>query len=88
VIEWKTDFGHNPSSGELTKRLKERGLIYDVNSVRPQLTMLKDLGMVKFMEKRPCTTTGRNVYTWDVTTPEERERLMHVDSTEDNSCDS
>lgn len=53
---------HGPQTAEeLVKRLGYR----DMNSVRPRLTELKDLGLVRTTGKRP-SSTGRMTAVWEV----------------------
>jgi len=54
-----------PTAYELYSHMQKREeAVFDVNSVRPVLTRLKDKGVVEFGERRTCWITGRNVYTW------------------------
>lgn len=53
-----------PTAYELFEWLKLRGEVRDLNSVRPRLTNLCEMGMVVMTTKRKCTVTGKTVYAW------------------------
>lgn len=55
-----------PTAYELFSYLEARSApnIFDVNSVRPVLTRLKDKGLVEFGARKRCAITGQNAYEW------------------------
>jgi hypothetical protein len=53
-----------PTSGELTAWLVEKGRAFDVNTVRPDLTRLKQAGRVRVAGKRACGVSGRKCFVW------------------------
>jgi hypothetical protein len=68
LAEYIAAYRRFPTSGELVEWLlrQQRTWVFDVNSVRPNLTKMKDLGTVKVMGKRICSRSGRKAYVWDV----------------------
>jgi len=53
-----------PSAYELFQWMAARGIVFDLNSVRPRLTELQERHYVERAAKRRCRVTGRTVYTW------------------------
>ena len=55
-----------PTAYELFSYMEARctPTIFDVNSVRPVLTRLKDKGLVEFGERKRCAITGQNAHVW------------------------
>ena len=54
-----------PTARELLRFMVDRDpSVGDINSVRPRLTELDDTGAVLKIGKRPCSVTGKTVYTW------------------------
>lgn len=54
----------DPTAYELFREMHARGEAFDVNSVRPRLTALKDRGLAETCGRRRCSVTGRTVHTW------------------------
>lgn len=59
-----------PTAYELYHFMSSSGVkgTFDINSVRPVLTHMKDLYLVEFTDKRKCSITGKKVYTWKIPT--------------------
>lgn len=55
-----------PTAYELFSYMEARSIpnIFDVNSVRPVLTRLKDKGLVQFGERKRCAISGQNAHCW------------------------
>jgi hypothetical protein len=64
--EFIAAFGFHPTSGELTDWLHSQGRAFDVNTVRPDLTRMKDSDHVRIAGKRICSHSGRKCYVWDL----------------------
>lgn len=64
------DKGLWPTAYELYQFMSQVGIkgMFDINSVRPVLTYMKDLCLVEFTEKRKCTVSNKKVYTWKIPT--------------------
>lgn len=54
---------------------------FDINSVRPVLTYMKDLHLVEFTDKRKCSVTGKRVYTWKIPTAAAQDYLLSPERT-------
>jgi hypothetical protein len=65
---WLPDYQH-PTAYELYNYLKPKRDVFDINSVRPVLTRLKDKGLVEFGIKRKCNVTRETAYTWQFPEP-------------------
>jgi len=62
---------HSPTSSELLKFVTDWKLgRFDVNSIRPRLTELEALGLVRHGVQRACGVTGKTCMTWEPATPE------------------
>lgn len=66
LADWR---GDPPSAYELTRALQERGLVFDLNGVRPRISALVDKGLVTTGAKRRCRITGRTAFTWRLAAP-------------------
>ena len=58
-----------PTSYELLNFMKSRergGEVFDLNTVRPRLTKLKERNMVVNCEKVICTVTNKRAFTWTI----------------------
>lgn len=55
-----------PTAYELLRFMQERsrGEVFDVNSVRPRLTALKEQGLIENGDKVMCTVTQKKAFTW------------------------
>jgi hypothetical protein len=60
---WTSEY-RSPTAYELFRALKPTHDVFDINSVRPVLTRLKDKGLVEFGVKRKCNVTRETAYTW------------------------
>jgi hypothetical protein len=55
-----------PTAYELLERMRAAHPQFDVNSIRPRLTSLRDKGRIFEGNKRRCRVTGRIAWTWTV----------------------
>ena len=55
-----------PTAYELFHEMHDIDRARDLNSVRPRLTELQDLGLVERIDKRACSVTGKLAWTWGV----------------------
>jgi len=62
--EFIAAFGFHPTSGELTEWLLRQGRAFDVNTIRPDLTRMKDTHYVRITGKRICSHSGRKCFVW------------------------
>lgn len=55
-----------PTAYELLRYMQSRsnGEVFDLNSVRPRLTALKERGLVENGDKVVCTVTRKKAFTW------------------------
>jgi len=67
-----------PTAYELYQFMANTGVkgTFDINSVRPILTYMKDLYLVEFTGKRKCSVTGKRVYTWKIPTAAAQDYLI------------
>lgn len=57
-----------PTARELYEGMRQIGeSVDDINSVRPRLTSLCDVGLVEAGAKRKCRCSGRTVHVWRIT---------------------
>lgn len=61
-----------PTAYELLERMRVAHPRFDVNSIRPRLTSLRDKGLIAGGRKRRCTVTGRLAWTWTTATTAHR----------------
>ena len=54
-----------PTAYELLERMRSAHPGFDVNSIRPRLTSLRDRGLIVGVDKRRCSVTGRIAWTWN-----------------------
>lgn len=57
-------FSYQPTAYEVVFAMKLRGEAKDANDVRPRITALCDKGVLIKGDKRPCTITGKQAYTY------------------------
>lgn len=64
-------FRHAPTGLELVRFIREAcpDQLIDVNTVRPRCTEMEAVGWVKHGPKRRCLVSGKNVWTWELSTP-------------------
>jgi hypothetical protein len=53
-----------PTAYELFEEMKARGEAFDLNSVRPRLTELRDRRLVQTAGKKKCAVSGKAALTW------------------------
>ena len=73
--------GYWPTAYELYFHIKDNESEikpFDVNSVRPVLTAMKDLGMVEFTDKRICSISKKKVYTWRFPEPAQQHLFKEI----------
>lgn len=65
-----------PTSLELLAYIQEQhpGQRFDCNSVRPRISALVDMGIVKASGKRRCPISGMTVHTWVLAHPDAVEK--------------
>lgn len=63
--------GEAPTALELLAFVQARwpGRPFDVNTIRPRLTAMNDMHMVRMDAKRRCRISGKRVYTWALDEP-------------------
>lgn len=57
-----------PTAYELLRFMQDRtnGEVFDLNSVRPRLTALKERGLVENGDKVECSVTRKKAFTWQL----------------------
>lgn len=64
---YERQFGKSPTSYELFEFMRGRGEAFDLNSVRPYLTVLKKRDAVGWNGRRECSITRDAAHTWTIT---------------------